>query len=980
MMTSSFIHPFKAKSWKSVLLVLLHLSIISTTLSQQPYFKNITSNKGLPSSTIYDLFSSEKGFLYLGLENGLALYNGSRFTLFPIIEYNSRSVGQIQQDHSGKIWCMNFTNQIFYLENDTLRPHQIINETIAQSGPLRDFLVHSDGIYFVTENDLYLYNSKQKINKVLSSDSTFFGNPFVALLPTNVKKGLYIFDVHQVYKFYSKTEIENTITIPKGQCVAALHNEKLIVTPKSNTSSVIIDNETINIKSSLDRFYINKIISIDKDLWYCTNSGLTKFNFEKKDFENLYFPNTRITDIIQDFEGGYWVSSVDRGLFYIPSLQTSYIHLSEYNVHKLTPGENQSFFVGTGDGMIYHYSNTGKVLKKIKTEYNSEIEFLHYIKNQNKLITSHGLIDLSNDYHYTPVRLGKNVFNDTYGNLIINTYNQVVMLNQDLKSPPNTVSSLRNNVINGFSYLNIPYLSIYNNRSITGLYDERKEDYYIGTFNGLFQISKDFKKREIQLNGKSIVASHMITNDLGEIWVATQKHGLLKLKEDKLVTFLNTSSNLSSNTCRKTIQKNNTLFILTNLGLDMYDICSGKMTEITKLMSLSDVSISDFEIINNHLHLATDAGVIILEIPKQKNPSLPRIVDLQLLTINEGKPEIPVDQFNLENKSVKFEIEAINYGNSDNFMFNYRLIGYDTVWQEQDPRNNIFNYIALPSGNYSFELRTRINDVYSPISTITFSIKKHFWESIWFYISIMILITIIVFFIFSKVLKRQRKKQDVNQRLLESQLVSLRAQMNPHFMFNIVNSVQGLIYSNKRTEASNLLGKMSMLMRRILDVSNQQNISIEKELEILKNYIELEAARFDNDFEYIIETNLRQDEQSTLIPSLVIQPFIENAFKHGLMHKKGAKKLIVKINKTDPHTITILIEDNGVGRKTSSKINSKRINHKSFAGEAIESRISLINQSHSDFHIELTIQDLESKTGEPLGTKVKLLIYKNEKN
>jgi sensor histidine kinase YesM len=113
-----------------------------------------------------------------------------------------------------------------------------------------------------------------------------------------------------------------------------------------------------------------------------------------------------------------------------------------------------------------------------------------------------------------------------------------------------------------------------------------------------------------------------------------------------------------------------------------------------------------------------------------------------------------------------------------------------------------------------------------------------------------------------------------------------------------------------------------------------------------------------------------------LIPSLVIQPFIENAFKHGLMHKRGAKKLVVQIIKKEKNTISIIIEDNGVGRKASSQINSKRLSHKPFAGQAIESRISLINKSHNDFHIDFNIQDLVSKTGEPLGTKVILIIYK----
>jgi LytS/YehU family sensor histidine kinase len=215
-----------------------------------------------------------------------------------------------------------------------------------------------------------------------------------------------------------------------------------------------------------------------------------------------------------------------------------------------------------------------------------------------------------------------------------------------------------------------------------------------------------------------------------------------------------------------------------------------------------------------------------------------------------------------------------------------------------------------------------------------------------------------------------RKRQKIREHLALSQITALRTQMNPHFMFNILNAFQGLIYSNQKTKANEFLGVFSDLMRKTLDISDKREISIQEELEAIELYISLEKARFPEDeFEYTLDTKETEDLDKYAIPSLILQPFIENAIKHGLLHKQGLKKLHLKISKENDQYWRFEIEDNGIGRQQSYVLNKTLKKHNSFATKAIDSRISLINKlNKTPIHID--VHDLKNEEKLVLGTRV----------
>lgn len=212
------------------------------------------------------------------------------------------------------------------------------------------------------------------------------------------------------------------------------------------------------------------------------------------------------------------------------------------------------------------------------------------------------------------------------------------------------------------------------------------------------------------------------------------------------------------------------------------------------------------------------------------------------------------------------------------------------------------------------------------------------------------------------------------QKMADVEMQALRAQMNPHFIFNCLNSINRYILKSDEATASLYLTRFAKLMRLILDNSSSKNVLLSNELEALKLYIEMEALRFDKKFshELIIDRNVNAD--SIELPSLMIQPYVENAIWHGLLHKDGGGQLIINVKMTDKGMLQCIIEDNGVGREKAKELKSKSAtSRKSFGMQLTQSRLALLNR-HAELNASISIIDLEDINKQPAGTKVILLI------
>ncbi len=216
--------------------------------------------------------------------------------------------------------------------------------------------------------------------------------------------------------------------------------------------------------------------------------------------------------------------------------------------------------------------------------------------------------------------------------------------------------------------------------------------------------------------------------------------------------------------------------------------------------------------------------------------------------------------------------------------------------------------------------------------------------------------------------KMQKEKDSLYKAVKESELRTLRSQINPHFVFNSLNSIKSYILTHRSVEAAEYLTDFSTLIRSILQYSKEQLISLEAELETTLLYIRLERLRFEDNFEFIYNLDPSIDTTEVLIPPLLLQPYIENAIKHGLMNKEGKKTLILTVEKLT-NQIQIKIEDNGIGREQASLLKKNMPKYQSMGMNINNERVSLLGQTN-DLFIKIDVLDKKSTMSKTQGTTV----------
>lgn len=338
-----------------------------------------------------------------------------------------------------------------------------------------------------------------------------------------------------------------------------------------------------------------------------------------------------------------------------------------------------------------------------------------------------------------------------------------------------------------------------------------------------------------------------------------------------------------------------------------------------------------------------------------------------------------LNEIYLSNKEnfFSFSLRSSDITHAERRSFRWKLHGFDASWNEgRGGRQRDGSYTNVPPGNYELEVMCALDGKWdSSRLRVKIIIVPSFWQTLWFRILAGLLLVAFVFYLFSRRIVQVRREEKLRagftQRIAQTELAALRAQMNPHFVFNCLNSINRYILVNQPEEASAYLSKFSRLIRLILDNSRTETVLLSRELEALQLYVEMERMRFDEKFDFRLEISPEVSPGSIEIPPLLIQPYVENAIWHGLMHKRGHGLLTVSIHKEGARLI-IEITDNGVGRRKAQEYKSKSASHqKSHGMQLTAERISMINKL---FGTQATVEttDLTDETGEAAGTRVTL--------
>jgi ligand-binding sensor domain-containing protein len=309
---------------------------------------------------------------------------------------------------------------------------------------------------------------------------------------------------------------------------------------------------------------------------------------------------------------------------------------------------------------------------------------------------------------------------------------------------------------------------------------------------------------------------------------------------------------------------------------------------------------------------------------------------------------------------------ANNFINHDECIFKYRMDGADADWVISGNRS-LANYSGLKPGKYVFNLQSaNSSGVWSPVTKFHITISPAWWQSWWFTLLVIVCLAAIIVKLYTNKIRQVRYTAAVKQQITESEMAALKAQMNPHFMFNCINSIDAFIHSNDKYNATLYLNKFAKLLRNILESSKQNMVALNKDIETLKLYIELEELRHENKFKTTINIDEELLNNDYKVPPLIIQPFVENAILHGLKNKyENDGILTISIKKVND-ALRYEITDNGIGRKAAAMIMQNKESH--YGMQMSYDRIRLFNKEEK---ASVQVNDLYLDEI-PTGTRVTL--------
>lgn len=419
--------------------------------------------------------------------------------------------------------------------------------------------------------------------------------------------------------------------------------------------------------------------------------------------------------------------------------------------------------------------------------------------------------------------------------------------------------------------------------------------------------------------------------------------------------------------------KNRNVLFATAEGLHQYNSTTNKVAVITEIDGLlsNDLIYGFAALPADKIAIGALGGVMLVAVDTVLKTKLRNRLLLTAVKINDSIQRQCSDTIVLKpgQHSISLLFSALNYEDPERTVYEYRINKGNWISLGHDPELS-FNH--MEHGEYVVEIiaRDNLGNEQEHHLNLYIVIRAPFYQTLWFNIIVLLIVIAAVGLIVGYIFSRKRKIDLLSAKVKEVEMQILRSQMNPHFLFNSLNSIKGFILENKTEIANAYLTKFSRLMRNILENSRKRMIPLEKELQTLEWYIQLEAARLEHSFEYRMIIEEGTDIATMMIPPLIIQPFVENAIWHGLRLKAGNGLLRVVVRIQD-NTCSITITDNGIGRAESKKTNgSKDKDHQSVGIDITRERLLFLNARN-----RLTITDLLDEKQQPSGTSVELIIF-----
>ncbi|MFY7965276.1 MAG: sensor histidine kinase [Chitinophagaceae bacterium] len=932
--------------------------------AQNPIYKQYDKTQGLSSNVIYDALLDANGFIWLAHSKGISRFNGKGFSNYNNMSAQGSAVSNLMC-YKNQMFCQDFIGNFFYTKNDSLVKESAIKSSgnFYIAGIIDNKLIHF-GLNYYSVFDLE--NNKDNI-KILK-DSAGIANYF------STKKCATIGYHHLI-------EIEKNNILTKEKYVATsnhtLHylinvNDCYYGYSKYKAPFLFnyAANQFVNI-SLPQNIYIQNVVVASNEIWVCTSTGAYcfDFNFNAKYNNQPFFKEESLSKVVIDNEGGYWFSTLQNGVLYVPNIRNNNI-LPQQNITALAVTDN-NILAGSNSNSIFSLNNNAQINLLIphqveKIVYDKTTQ-LTGICSDKFYVYKNGVLQYSNTIAVKDVSFVSKDFwflNTSYGEYIYTTNDKLIprwlfhdpQLNTVYKINYKTSTPIRGKCI---------------------IWNAKDSILYASNAGGLYCYSKN-KTDKITYNNQDIFANHLFF--VNNKTIATTSNTFYIIDKTNIVNQFAQKDGLPNNISNCT-QSNNRIFFTANNNVYVFDE-DNKVKMIWQNNGLLNTDIKSIAVDSNKLYIAFNKGVIGVNIlnTAAKTNNKPTIAISHFFVNNILVSYLPNISLQEKENNLKFSFATNAYAALDSLKLLYKINDEDWRIVPSNDKNELY-LNQMGAGNYRLQLKAiNQNNIESNLVEWQFKITQPFYKTIWFSILIASLIIIAIVLYYKKAIAQQKEnnklfseKLNLEKELQTSLMASIKSQMNPHFLFNALNTIQSYIYTNDKENASQYLSKFSQLTRKILQQSNNDYITLEEEINSLKLYLDLETMRFEDKLhtEFIIDKNI--NTEAILVPSMLIQPYIENAIKHGLLHKKNNRVLNVSFSK-NINELIVTIDDNGIGRKRSAILNNqKQKQHESFAVNANKKRLEIL-QKNSTVNIAFNIIDKENENRESLGTTVILVL------
>jgi ligand-binding sensor domain-containing protein len=970
-------------------LFFLCIIIPTSGIAQFNLFRNFNVKDGLPSSEVYEMLQESTGYFWFPTDMGVSRFNGYEFKNYTTEDgLPDNTVFGVHEDYKHRIWFRSSSGKLSYFSKEKIFTIPANDElaVLLKGTIVTSLYVDKGDTIWMGTADLFILKIEpgwkaHHIKKIImpqegqyiyevNADGFIYGGysalKFIYVMQAGkLSWSIPVDTTHPIVggrmRFQVKRLIDNSYLVSIHDVMVNFNKQGIIFKKQENQMIICVAEDED--KSILAGTYLGL-----KLIW----DGIESSNpvFKKLDQKT-------ITALHRDKENELWICTKGHGIFYIP-----YRNFRYYTPENGLPESSiacigilgDKVTVGHLNGQISVFENNAIKtiqLAPLLASINSVSEvtgFLNFNKTKKYIGTIQGIYELTaNNFKERNQQGTKKIIELKDKSILSLRFRSLTQYD--------SLFAFKKSLVYG-----LPYYS-------DNIYEDRNGTIWICSSNGLYTYTKT---DSLQYAGtKDTLLKNRIV-DLADgadnsLWMVSRGEGVI-IKMGKDFFQIKKKDGLSSNMCRVLYMDSaNTVWVGTNNGLNKITVSSYHPFRYTIENYYSNNGLLTNEVngilkYKNKIWLAHNNGISVFDPDRIKDNTTPPPVYITRVLINGENAETKNRQsLNYSENYVDIQYNGLSYKEPGKIEYKYKLEGLDTNWTYA--ANTSVKFQTLPSGTYRFIVYAKNNDGYlsSSPATFTFTIQPPWWQTWVFRISMTGLIIFLVTITFKLridiIVRRAKLKTIQRTRLSTAELKALRAQMNPHFVFNAINSVQYFITNNDPKSSQKYLSKFAKLIRYVVDNSKPAAIPLNKELEALRLYLDLESLRFKNKFEYTINVNSKVDVDAIQIPSMLIQPYVENAIWHGLMHKKtGQGKLTIQLD-LKKNVLLCAIEDNGIGRKKSAEIRHLQHNetHKSVGMSITKERLDIFNQiNHSNLTVRII--DLEDELGFGIGTRVELKI------